>query len=128
MQIEDGEGFALPDDLEPSEEVEPWVALLPALDPTVMGWKERDWYLGAHASALFDRNGNAGPTVWSNGRVVGGWMQRPDGAIDIETLERVDGATRRMIERERERLEAWLGEIRIRPRFPTPLERKLSIG
>ena len=28
--------------------------------PTTMGWKERDWYLGAHGPALFDRNGNAG--------------------------------------------------------------------
>ena len=25
----------------------PWAALLPTLDPTTMGWKERDWYLGA---------------------------------------------------------------------------------
>jgi len=33
---------------------EPWAALLPALDPTTMGWSERDWYvgleLGPHAS------------------------------------------------------------------------------
>ena len=54
-----------------------WVALLPALDPTVMGWKERSWYLGDHQERLFDRNGNAGPTVWADGRVVGGWAQRP---------------------------------------------------
>ena len=26
--------------------VEPWAALLPVLDPTVMGWKERGFYLG----------------------------------------------------------------------------------
>ena len=35
----------------------------PGLDPTTMGWKERDWYLGDHGAALFDRNGNAGPTI-----------------------------------------------------------------
>ena len=38
---------------------------------TFMGWKERDWFLGEHAEPLFDRNGNAGPTVWRDGRVVG---------------------------------------------------------
>ena len=45
----------------------PAAALLPTLDPTTMGWKERDWYLGPHASVLFDSNGNAGPTVWWDG-------------------------------------------------------------
>ncbi len=60
---------------------EPSAALLPTLDPTTMGWKERDWYLGEHASLLFDSNGNAGPTVWWDGRVVGGWSQRRDGEI-----------------------------------------------
>jgi len=25
--------------------IEPWVAVLPGLDPTIMGWKQRDWYL-----------------------------------------------------------------------------------
>jgi hypothetical protein len=65
-----------------------WVALLPALDPTVMGWKERDWYLGGHAGDLFDRNGNAGPTVLHNGKVVGGWAQRPDGEVVYELQEK----------------------------------------
>ena len=37
------------------------VALLPALDPTPMGYVERDWFLGPHAPALFDRSGNIGP-------------------------------------------------------------------
>ena len=31
--------------------VEPWAALLPVLDPTVMGWKERGFYLGPHGAA-----------------------------------------------------------------------------
>src|SRR4029450_857789 len=74
-------GVALPDDLEAEPEPKPWGALLPSLDPTVMGWKERAWYLGEHAAALFDRNGNAGPTVWWNGRVVGGWAGRKEGGI-----------------------------------------------
>ena len=36
---------------------------------------------GRTAPVLFDRNGNAGPTVWWDGRVVGGWSQRGDGEI-----------------------------------------------
>ena len=63
-------GIVLADDLEPDRAVESWVALLPALDPPTMGWKRREWYLGEHASALFDRNGNAGPTVWSGDMLV----------------------------------------------------------
>ena len=35
-----------------------------------MGWRERVWYLGDHAKMLFDTNGNAGPTVWVDGRVM----------------------------------------------------------
>ena len=32
-------GFVLPDDLEATPAPEPWVALLPSLDPTTMGWQ-----------------------------------------------------------------------------------------
>ncbi len=56
-------GVALADDLTDDPPVEPWAALLPGLDPTTMGWQQRDWYLGAHRERLFDRAGNAGPTA-----------------------------------------------------------------
>lgn len=123
---DEGTGYVLPDDVDPVDEVGPWVALLPGLDPTIMGWKERRWFLGDHASSLFDRNGNAGPTVWVNGRVVGGWGQNADGEVVVELLERVDARTRKGIDAERERLRAWLGDVRIKPRFRTPLEIALS--
>ncbi len=126
--LEEGTGFVLPEDLRPVRRAASWVALLPGLDPTTMGWKERDWFLGEHGSLLFDRNGNAGPTVWVDGRVVGGWGQLEDGEIRVELLERVDTARRKAIDAERERLRAWLGEIRIRGRFRSPLERALSGG
>ena len=74
---------------------EPVAALLPTLDPTTMGWKERDWYLGPHGPTLFDTNGNAGPTVWWDGRVVGGWSQRRDGEIVYRLLEDVGADARR---------------------------------
>ena len=78
-------------------EVEPWAALLPVLDPTVMGWKERDFYLGAARAELFDTNGNAGTTAWWDGRVVGCWVQDPDGVVVRRACSRTsarDGARR----------------------------------
>jgi hypothetical protein len=101
------------------------VALLPALDPTVMGWKERAWYLGDHGPALFDRNGNAGPTVWVDGRVVGGWVQRPDGHVVYELLEPVAKPVATRIAKAAKDLEAWFGDVRAKPRFPTPLQKSL---
>jgi hypothetical protein len=120
-------GVALPDDLDAEPEPKPksWVALLPSLDPTVMGWKERAWYLGEHGPALFDRNGNAGPTVWWNGRVVGGWAGRNDGEIVFRLLEDVGADAVRAIEAEAERLQSWLGETKVVPRFATPLAKEL---
>ncbi len=125
VSLEGGTGYVLPDDLEPLGDVGSWVALLPGLDPTTMGWKDRAWYLGDHADTLFDRNGNAGPTVWANGRVVGGWAQTEHGDVVMKLLERPDAATNRLIEAERDRLQDWLGDVRIRPRFQSPLVRAL---
>ena len=120
-------GIALADDLEGEPEPEPWAALLPALDPTVMGWKQREWYLGQHGPALFDRNGNGGPTVWWNGRIVGGWAGRKDGEVAYRLLEDVGADAVAAIEAEAERLAAWLGETRVTPRFATPLAKELVV-
>ena len=126
VRMGDDTGYVLPDDLEPVGDVDPWVALLPGLDPTTMGWKDRGWYLGDHAAELFDRNGNAGPTVWANGRAVGAWGQTEEGDVAVELFARLDAASRRRLDAERERLAAWLGDVRIRPRFATPLGKELA--
>ena len=119
-------GYVLADDLGPEPDPAPAAALLPSLDPTTMGWKQRDWYLGPHAGAVFDRNGNAGPTVWWDGRVVGGWVQRPSGEIAHRLLEDVGTHAEEAIAAEAARLAAWLGDVRVAPRFRTPLERELA--
>ena len=119
-------GVVLPDDLEPEPASEPWVALLPALDPTVMGWKERTWYLGEHGPALFDTVGNAGPSVWWEGRIVGGWAARKDGEVAFRLLQDPGADAHAAVEAEAERLAAWLGETKVIPRFGTPLERELA--
>jgi hypothetical protein len=121
-------GLVAPDDpLDDLAPVDPWVALLPALDPTLMGWKDRDHVLDpAMASELFDRNGNAGPTVWVDGRVVGGWAQRPDGEVVVRLLADVGDAASGRIDAEAAALADWLGEVRVVPRFRTPLEKALA--
>jgi hypothetical protein len=120
-------GHALPDpDDDPTAEPAPWVALLPALDTTTMGWADRAFYLGDHASALFDRNGNAGPTIWADGRVVGGWAQRPGGEIVLRLLEDPGRERRRALDGEADRIAAWLGPDRVIPRFRTPTELELA--
>jgi hypothetical protein len=121
----DEEGWLLPDDTAAVRAPKPWVALLPALDPTTMGWQSRDWYLGPHRTSLFDRNGNAGPTVWADGRVVGGWAQRSSGEVVVRLLEDVGWATGTAVTRAAAELEAWVGDVRVTPRFPTPLQKEL---
>jgi hypothetical protein len=118
-------GVVLAEDTEPQALPAPWVALLPALDPTVMGWKDREWYLGVHGTALFDRSGNPGPTVWADGRIVGGWAQRADGEVVHRLLEDIGAEATAAVTAEAARLTEWLGPVRVTPRFRTPLEREL---
>jgi hypothetical protein len=91
-----------------------------------MGWRERGWFLGDHGPALFDRSGNIGPSVWADGRIVGGWAQRRDGEIAVRLLEDVGAEARAAVDAAAGRLAAWVGEVRFTPRFRTPLERELS--
>jgi hypothetical protein len=116
-------GYVLPDDVELTGAVEPWPALLPSLDPTTMGWFERGWYLGPYKAQLFDTSGNAGPTVWWDGRIVGGWRQTDSGEVALQLLEDVGAEALAAIEREAERLTEWLGGNRVLPRFPSPLSK-----
>ncbi|MFJ7072778.1 winged helix DNA-binding domain-containing protein [Streptomyces sp. NPDC098781] len=132
VSLDEGTGYVLDGDVDPvAGPEEPWAALLPGLDPTAMGWQQRDWYLPPELRpSLFDRSGNVGPTVWWNGRVVGAWAQRPDGEIawrllaDLEQAER--DTAEATIAAEVERVRGWVGPARVTPRFRTPLERELS--
>jgi hypothetical protein len=127
VDLDGAPGLLLADDLDPTPAPAPWIALLPALDPTTMGWQRRDWYLGDYAKALFDTNGNAGPTVWCDGRIIGGWVQRKDtGEVVFRLLEDAGAEVTGAVEAEAARLTEWLGDVRITPRFPTPLQRQLS--
>ena len=127
VALDGGAGWVLPDDVDPVEETEPWAALLPALDPTVMGWTQRDWYLGEYRPLLFDTNGNAGPTVWWNGRIVGGWAHLPGGTIALRLLEDIGAEGVGAVEAEAARLEPLIAAVKVIPLFRTPMERELSV-
>jgi hypothetical protein len=117
-------GWLLPDDLATVADPGPWAALLPALDPTTMGWKERGFHLGAHAEKVFDRNGNGGPTAWWNGRVVGVWCQRDDGGVEMVLAEEVPRAGRRALDEKAAELAAWLDGDVVRSIYLSPLARE----
>ncbi|MFF4395927.1 winged helix DNA-binding domain-containing protein [Streptomyces sp. NPDC001480] len=129
VALDEGVGYVVPGDLEPVTGPDsPWAALLPGLDPTAMGWQQRDWYLAPEfRPPLFDGSGNVGPTVWWDGRVVGGWARRASGEIVWRFLdEGVRRAAEPAVAAEAERLRGWLGDAGVTPRFRTPLERELS--
>lgn len=128
VALGDATGVALADDLDNTPEMEPSAALLPGLDPTSMGWKHRDWYLGDHATALFDRNGNIGPTVWWHGRIIGGWTVAQDASVTWRLLEDAGSAAASAVETAAANLQDRLDGTVVVPAFRTPLERELSQG
>jgi hypothetical protein len=104
-----GTGWLLPDDVGPEPDVAPSAALLPVLDPTTMGWKERDFYLDPEDRPYhYDAAGNGGTTAWWEGRIVGCWVQADDGRVEV-VLHRDPGPTgRRALDAQADRLTAWL--------------------
>ena len=130
-QVETAEhacGLVLAEDAAPVDDSPPAAVLLPALDPTPMGWKQREWFLPADPRPLYDTFGNVGPTAWWDGEVVGGWAVRPDGSIATELLTDRGDDARRAVEAAAEVLASRLGGAVVVPSFRTPLERRLSAG
>ncbi|WP_454295903.1 winged helix DNA-binding domain-containing protein [Salana multivorans] len=128
VQLEDGSvGWLREDDVEPVAAPEPWVALLPLLDPTIMGWKARDFFLGEHGPLLFDSAGNAGTTAWVDGRVVGVWVQDDDNVVLLRLLEDVGPGERAALLAEADRLTAWLDGQRVFTVYPSPAMRDVPV-
>ncbi len=109
MDLDGATGLLPAGDLESSTPTEPWVALLPTLGSTLMGWADRHWYLGERRAALFDYRGSGGPTAWS-----------PSGCSKTSGADAVAA-----IAVAADRLGRWLGGTRVTPHFRTALEREL---
>jgi hypothetical protein len=120
-----GEGFVLADDTEDVAVPAPTAALLPALDPTPMGWQQREWYLPEDPRPLFDSYGNVGPTVWWGGEVIGGWAVGADGSISTRLLLDRGAEARAAVDAAAQGLQPRLEGAVVVPSFRTPLEREL---
>lgn len=122
-----GIGYVLPDDVDPPAAAPRSFALLPGLDPSTMGWKQRGFHLDpADVPVLFDRNGNGGPTAWVDGRVVGGWHHRRNGSVALHLISDVDAEARAALGERAAMIEHLLGEVRFSVRFPSPLLARLA--
>jgi hypothetical protein len=57
--------------------------------------------------------------------VVGGWAQRRTGEVVYELLEDVGRAAAGAVATAAAALQVWFGDVRVTPRFPTPVQRAL---
>jgi hypothetical protein len=132
VRLSSGEGWALPEtldllvDLGVSGSDGPSVALLPSLDGSTMGWRDRDWYLADRAGPLFDARGNAGPTVWCDGEAIGGWGQREGGEVVNRLLVDRGREINELVEAEAARIGQWLDGVVVTPRYRSVLEKELA--
>ncbi len=113
-------------DLAEDAAVAPTATLLPALDPTPMGWKARDWFLGIDPGHVFDRAGNIGPTLWWDGEIIGVWTTVSTGELQTKVIANRGAEARSAIERVAARLHSRLHGAVVTPAVRTPLERALA--
>ena len=114
-------GWVAAGDEEPVGDPGRWAALLPTLDPTTMGHKERSFYSGGHDAELYDGAGNGGTTVWVDGRMVGAWSTTPDGLIRLHLLEGLDTEAAELVAERAARLEAFIGGRNVTGMYSSPL-------
>lgn len=126
--VEADGGLVTADDADPVDPPPPSAVLLPALDPTPMGWKGRDWFLPADSSGLYDPYGNIGPTIWWGGEVIGVWAVRKGGGIATRLLADRGHDASAGVAAAAERLASRVGGRVVVPTFRTPWERELSEG
>jgi hypothetical protein len=105
----------------------PYIFLLPSLDPYIMGYRDRGRFLDpAHRPKVFDRAGNAMPSVWVSGRVAGAWGQRKDGSVIYRVFEPLGAEEEDLLVTETGRLDDFLDGEHLRPRTHTSFTRALE--
>jgi hypothetical protein len=84
--------------------------LLPTLDPYVMGYKDRTRFLDpTQANKVFDRAGNALPTVWQDSHVIGVWVEDSKrSALQVLLFDQADTRLTTPLEEEAGRLSQFL--------------------
>jgi hypothetical protein len=118
-------GIDLQERSDEPDDVAPVATLLPALDPTPMGWKRREWFFGIDQRTVFDRMGNIGPTVWWDGEIVGGWAVAKTGEVRTAVVADRGAEALAAVEQVAARLHQRLDGTVVTPVFPTELERSL---
>ncbi|MGH3599257.1 MAG: winged helix DNA-binding domain-containing protein [Pseudonocardiaceae bacterium] len=122
-------GITLPNaDLSGPQHASPVAALLPALDPTPMGWKHRGWFFDIDQRQVFDRAGNIGPTVWWDGRIVGSWAVTQTAEIRTALLTDHGTDAANAVRTAADTLQSRLGCTVVTPAARTPLERDITNG
>jgi hypothetical protein len=109
-----------------ADTVDPIATLLPALDPTPMGWKTRDWFLAIDPGHIYDGAGNIGPTLWWDGEIIGSWALTPDGEILTKVIADRGAEARTAIDHAATQLHARLGGTVVTPAVRTPLAHALA--
>ncbi len=96
------------------------VSLLPFLDPYIMGYKVRGRYMDyADYDMIFDRSGNAAPTVMLDGRIIGIWdVAETDGEplVKLFLFEGVSGEAWGEIKRHAQRTGEFIAGKRVQVR------------
>jgi hypothetical protein len=109
-----------------ADAVAPTAALLPALDPTPMGWKAKDWFLAIDPGLIYDRAGNIGPTLWWDGQIIGSWAITPDATIMTKVIADRGADANAAIDHAAAQLHARLSGTVVTPAVRTPLEHALA--
>ena len=129
VTLDEGPGYVAPGDEEPVEPVGPWVALLPGLDPTTMGWKERGVVPPGGVRRHLRPDGQRRPDDLGRragrGRLGAGRRRRDRGRTCSSTCGR---DRRAEIERRAADVAELLGETRFTVRFPSPVSAALFEG
>jgi hypothetical protein len=89
----------------------PVVNLLPAMDPYIMGYKERSRIIdGKFKNFLFDKNGNATSAIYLNGRAIGIW-DIDDAGIKLHLFGKTDEKVFSKIIYEAKKIGFFINEI-----------------
>lgn len=105
----------------------PGAFFLPGLDPYIMGYQDRRRFLAdEHRAKVFDRAGNALPTVWLGGRVAGAWGQRRDGSVIYGLFEAAQAGEELALADQASQLEQFLGGEFLPQRSHTAFTRALK--